>query len=580
MKKLINYSFILAMSLTLGSACTDIVEETTEPIETRAVTDTETSYYWYDGQKIPLTVDTDKKFVLVDASAEPMLFSAGASSEQAFADVSLSPSIVKLPRMRAAATEPKLKWTTVSSAQPVTRSAVDAEVIYEAPYFRTEEGYEVGLSHLLYVKLKDKGDESVLLRLAADNGVEVIGYNEFMPLWYTLSCSSKSMGNALEMANRFYETGLFAAAEPSFVAEIVMNSAEAPNDPLFQDQWNLENTGQWNINYEHLDINYLNAKKRTQGDRSVVVAVIDCGVMKDHPDLNITTNGFDVETGNIPSAFYGIHGTQCAGLIAAQTDNGIGLAGIAPKCQILPISFNDDNLIDIPNRLANAFRYAFQYGASVISNSWELKSTRSEMLENIIRLVMTQGRNGLGCVVVFASGNDDLPRICYPASALEDIIVVGALTSSGKKLTKVFPSAPGSNYGEGLDVVAPGSWVPVLNKNGGYTEAEGTSYAAPQVAGVAALMLTVNPKLTQKQVGDLINSTAAGLGEYHFDYAGEFHRPNLPYTTRLFENPLDKYYKRKVEWHEEVGYGLVDADRAVVRALLAQYTKPITPPEE
>ena len=106
-----------------------------------------------------------------------------------------------------------------------------------------------------------------MLRLAADNGVEVIGYNEFMPLWYTLSCSSKSMGNALEMANRFYETGLFAAAEPSFVAEIVMNSAEAPNDPLFQDQWNLENTGQWNINYEHLDINYLNAKKRTQGDR-------------------------------------------------------------------------------------------------------------------------------------------------------------------------------------------------------------------------------------------------------------------------------------------------------------------------
>ena len=77
-------------------------------------------------------------------------------------------------------------------------------------------------------------------------------------------------------------------------------------------------------------------------------------------------------------------------------------------------------------------------------------------------------------------------------------------------------------------------------------------------------MLTVNPKLTQKQVGDLINSTAAGLGEYHFDYAGEFHRPNLPYTTRLFENPLDKYYKRKVEWHEEVGYGLVDADRAFV----------------
>lgn len=231
MKKWILCS-ILAAGLLSASSCSVAIEEPNAPAETRAAIAPESAYYWYEGQKIQLTVDPDKKFVLVDASARPTLLGDKDAADQTFVEATLSPRIVPLATTRTTVPDRQWMWAALPASQLATRAAADAEIVYEAPYFRTEEGYEVGLSHLLYVKLNDKSDESVLLRLAADNGVEVIGYNEFMPLWYTLCCTSESAGNALEIANLFYETGLFAAAEPSFVAEIKTN-ATTPNDPFF-----------------------------------------------------------------------------------------------------------------------------------------------------------------------------------------------------------------------------------------------------------------------------------------------------------------------------------------------------------
>jgi len=106
-------------------------------------------------------------------------------------------------------------------------------IIYEAPFFLTEEGVEVGLSNLFYVKLREKRDTILLQNLAEDNNVEVLGHNKFMPLWYTLSCSKQSMGNALEMANHFYETDKFEASEPDLMVDDLLFSS----DPYYQDQW-------------------------------------------------------------------------------------------------------------------------------------------------------------------------------------------------------------------------------------------------------------------------------------------------------------------------------------------------------
>jgi len=152
---------------------------------------------------------------------------------------------------------------------------------------------------------------------------------------------------------------------------------------------------------------------------------------------------------------------------------------------------------------------------------------------------LRNGRSGKGCVVVFASGNDYQSTVGYPANCNPEVIAVGAISSSGMR-------ASFSNYGSALDVVAPGEDVITTTTNSGYSSAiSGTSFACPLVAGVAALVLSVNPDLTQKQVADIIESTAKKCGNYS-------------YTTQSGHT--------NGTWNNQMGYGLVDAYAAVIKA--------------
>ncbi len=579
MKKLIELICILIASVLIVPACTDAGEETAEPLPTRAATQTETAYYWYDGHRIPLRVDADKKFVLVDAAdAMPVSpLSTDASSEQTLRDVALSPSIVRLTQTRAAAPERHLKWTVVSGAQ--TRAAANADVVYEAPYYRTAEGCEIGLSHLFYVKLKNKSDETALLQLASDNGVEVIGYNEFMPEWYTLSCTTESAGHALEMANLFYETGRFAAAEPSFIESYATAAAPPPNDIYFNSQWGLRNLGGTN-GVKDIDINYLDILNHIP-DNGVVIAVIDSGVDLTHSDLNVlpAASTYDAETGTVPSRIYSSHGTECAGIICAHVGNRIGIAGIASACPVLSLSVNLNMNLDKSQKLADCFNVAVRKSASVISNSW-FGGTCSSIINDAIRNALTNGRNGLGCVVVFASGNDGLSRINPAASAFEDIIVVGAIDRTGKRA--VFNNKESSCYGTGLDVVAPGMQIVTTTYYSGQTSDNytfnflGTSAACPHVAALAGVILSMNGKLTQKRVGEIINETAQKIRGYHYQN-WEPIRPTIVYhSSAPFSLGYDPTGQTKA-WHEEVGYGLIDMHSALRLAWPGIYVKPIKP---
>jgi hypothetical protein len=108
-----------------------------------------------------------------------------------------------------------------------------SRIIYEGPFFTIiANGAEVGLSHLFFVKLKSAEDEIKLIELAAENNVTVVGYNEQKPLWYTLTCSGESAGNTLEMANMFYETGLFADARPDLMSDDQVGDADRINEVL------------------------------------------------------------------------------------------------------------------------------------------------------------------------------------------------------------------------------------------------------------------------------------------------------------------------------------------------------------
>lgn len=425
-----------------------------------------------------------------------------------------------------------LKWAKVKASSV---NDIRSDIIYDAPYFVAEDGTELGLSHLFYVKLFKEKDVDVLTNLALDNNVSLIGNNEYMPLWYTLSCSNNSTGNALELANKFYETGRFDAAQPDLMSNDLISCV---NDQYFSTyQWNLNNTGQSGGTVD-VDVKFCNARSLSQGSNSIVVAVFDQGIQLNHPDLNIYSSSYDTESGTSPSVLYGTHGTNCAGFISAKTNNSIGIAAIAPDCPSMSVSNSLAATPDSRQKRADGINWAWRNNASVISNSWG-SSVQYTIIDDAIYSALTNGRSGKGCVIVFASGNDYSSSVAYPANSHSDIIAVGSINRNGNRSSF-------SNYGTALDIVAPGEDLTSTTTGSGYIHSiSGTSFACPHVAATAALILSVNPDLTQKQVVNIIESTAAKTGNYSY------------ITTPGRGNGT---------WNNEMGYGLLNTFAAVSAA--------------
>ncbi len=414
--------------------------EETNISSTRAVEITD--YYWYQGKKIGLNKNENKKFILF-RQEDVMKLNANFANFK-FTD---SPSEVKIsPKVKnskATTLGSSLMWASIETSESLMKYS---EILYEAPYFTTENGYELGLSHLFYVKLKAEEDIDILTEMATKLNVEIIGNNEYMPLWYTLGCTKSSKGNALELANIFYESKSFADAHPDLMTTIITSCV---NDTHFNSQWNLLNTGQ-NNGTLGLDIRYCGTRSITSGSNGIIVAVIDHGIQLNHPDLNIHPISYDTETGTSPST---VRGSQ---IIGAKSNNNLGVAGIAPNSPLMSISNNLMISPDYNQKVADGFNFARINGASVISNSW-FSPTLQAILTDAIQNAISNGRNGRGCVVVFATGNDN-STVRYPANAIPDIIAVGAMSPCGERKS---PSSCdgegwGNNFGTTLDIVAPG----------------------------------------------------------------------------------------------------------------------------
>lgn len=262
-----------------------------------------------------------------------------------------------------------------------------------------------------------------------------------------------------------------------------------PNDPYYGHQWHLDQIGMplaWT---------------RGRGD-GAVVAVIDTGVayrtggrFMQAPDLGQTAfvEGFDfVDNDAFPDDEHG-HGTHVAGTIAQSTNNGLGVAGVAPGVAIMPLRVLDANGSGGWAAIASAIRYAADHGADVINMSLG-GGMRSRTVERAINYAHDHG-----VVIVAAAGNSSASRVEYPA--LHDhVIAVGAVRFD-RELSFY------SCFGEGLDIVAPGGDTRVDQNGDGlpdgvlqntiagrdvrrfdYLAWQGTSMAAPHVAGVAALV--------------------------------------------------------------------------------------------
>jgi serine protease len=522
-------------------------------------------FYYYNGKKQPLQLNTEYVYVLTsgDVSDKQKLadrlgegvavskFSRDNSTQTLKAFSSSSANLEYWSEVQL-----KAKMSVPEYLSYIKKSREKAGVELMAPYFKNELENKIGLSHYFMVKLRSEKDLRLLEKIAGETKTTIVGQNKFMPLWYTLRCTSESAYNALESANRFYESGLFAHAEPDLLID---DQPHAPNDPLFTDQWGLLNTSQYG-GTAGIDINATQAWEVTKGSREVIVAVLDHGFEMNHPDLQGNTfgNGFDSESGTSPALVLGPHGTACAGIIGAIQDNNRGVSGIAPNVRLMSVS---NSLAGSPlsrQKRADGINWAWQNGAHIISNSWG-SSVPYAVIDNAITDALTLGRGGLGTLIIFSAGNSN-NAVSYPANINPDIIAVGASDDCGLRIEPIgsgsclaWNASQGSCFGPPLDVMAPGAMISTTDQQGGsgyhasdYTATfGGTSAACPMVAGVVALVLSVNPCLTHDEVEDIIEQTAQKVGGYGYAITGG--RPNGT-------------------WHNEMGYGLVDAAAAVQMA--------------
>jgi subtilisin family serine protease len=266
---------------------------------------------------------------------------------------------------------------------------------------------------------------------------------------------------------------------------------------------------QWNLDLIEAD----GARGVTTG-AGAVVAVIDSGVQADHPDLagRIGAGWDEVQDDGTPQDGDG-HGTHVMGIVGAASGNGVGVESVAPAATLMPIRVLDDNGAGTLDDVARGIDYARTHGAHVINLSLGsdvplIGAAEGDAVDAAIRRALAAG-----IVVVAAAGNNALP-VCEQPAAGDGLLCVGAVD---KRRQRSFFSS----FGSGLGLVAPGgsggssTGMPgedVLSTFAGsaYQELAGTSQAAPHVAGVAALLVSLG--LRGRAVGDRLRATATDLG--------------------------------------------------------------------
>ncbi len=310
-------------------------------------------------------------------------------------------------------------------------------------------------------------------------------------------------GQSAAAAERLLERdGEVLYAEPNYHRRALLR----PGDPNFGSQWAFENVGQLG-GLPGADINAVAAWDITTGSPATVVAVVDSGVALDHPDLagSSWTNpgesgngadddgnglvddvrGWDWVSGDPNPADMNGHGTHVAGIVGARTNNGTGVAGTSWGTRLMALRAASDNGVGTVANLVRAFRYAAAEGARIVNISLSA-STPSLAEQDAIAAAP-------GVLFVVAAGNSGADNDRFPeypcAYALANIVCVAATNSSDQL-------ASFSNYGDAtVDLAAPGEAILSTWVGGGYQYSDGTSMAAPHVAGAAALLLAARPDL-------------------------------------------------------------------------------------
>lgn len=544
-------------------------------------------YYFYEGRRIDLIKRLDKVAIIlnetnynkfqIEQSLKSLLNLQGELKEitESMYLINLSTPVLETELTQQInsfqTNEELIKFATVvyyGESRKVTQIPTD-EFIVRLSDLNTKKSLDA-LNKEYRVEIVDNINDENTFVLKSQNGVRL---------------------NALQFSEIYRQTGLFEYCEPNFGYPEACIFNYTPNDPLYTSQWTLNNIGQSTptegntsagdltnssgIPDADMDVNL--AWDYVKGNNSVIIGIFDTGVDSAHLDLyqNLIA-GYNATdgTGSVTSDPVG-HGTCVTGIIGARTNNGLGVSGIVggdntlnSNCRIRAFRLvNNEGNFTTDVNIANAFNLARTTGVHVSSNSWG-GGTPSTTLTNAINNLSNNGRGGLGCVVLFASGNDGRNPPFYP-SYLASVVCVGASTKHDQKKAAGTGNQWwwGGNYGEDangdLDLVAPTiCYTTDIRGTGGYNTASGTagdyyatfngtSAACPNAAGVTALIFSINPNFTRNQVLDYL-------------YRGCEKIDNANYNT----------LKTYGYWNEYYGYGRVNALNSVRLAMGVDVTPP------
>ena len=539
---------LLANSCLLAALCS-MAPEAQQPPTVR--------YFWSNGRQVPVAVVPNAVAIEAAAGAiragdnEVLAELASQDPSEVTRAAGLNASGITIVKARTGRT-PQLRAALRISGR-VTELGVAVDVGQPT---KRRRPYAV-LTPEFIVRFRSGVSRATINELNRKLGAEVVREDPFVPNQFVLRVADGSAGRSLVLSDQYFKLPeVDGLAHPNFIYP--RETRSDPNDPLWPQQWHL-NT-----------IDVPSAWQATRGE-GVIVAVIDPeGVEFKHEDLfpnrfvnanEIPDNAQDDDNNGMADDVTGWnfrdrsnnpklllpHGTAAAAVALAACDNSLGGCGVAPKARLLPIAqgvtVQDD---------ADAFRYAMRMGAAVISSSWGygIGLPTTQVVEEAIAEVITQGRSGLGTAVVFAMTNEkrdnfgggpdgyrdiaSIPRVLAigrstdadvwghsgfgqgmallaPTSAARGDADTGCLPESllGKReiVTADLMGPPGYNAGTAKPCFCNAKASEIENDN--YTGCfQGTSSATPLVAGVVALMIAANAQITVSAITEILADTA------------------------------------------------------------------------
>jgi serine protease len=381
-----------------------------------------------------------------------------------------------------------------------------------------DPAHDQGALHALTLRAGDRTfhahiDRNAVVELARDVDADAFWKRARLSPQRVLSAAARlylvaadSGEDGLQLASRLANVPELAEAVPDlYLPRTHKSIAIPPNDPHYGGQWYLSK------------LSIERAWRLSTGNHDTLVVVIDDGCDMQHPDLLANMSGgkdivdMDDDPSYQPNIKGNAHGTECAGLIAAQADNAIGIAGVCPECSLRCVRLLPANGKAVPvSADVQAFDDALSAGAAAVSNSWGFAEVQPvpAPLRSMIDKLYSDGRDGRGTLVVFAAGNENRMLGDDELEAIPGVLTVGASNNFDE-------AAAFSNYGPSVDVVAPAGTVTTDisgadgDNDGDYTDLfGGTSSACPLAAGIAGLVMSANPSLSASDVEQLLISTS------------------------------------------------------------------------